>query len=233
MFPTTRRTFVEALRSDDIEERQRAFETLVAVYWKPLYKTARRRWGKSNEDAQDLTQSFLTRVLENDWLSEYDPQRGSFRTYLLTLFDRFSANEQKSAQRLKRGGNVLQLDFDSAEFELERQSDGGFSAEEAFHREWRRSVFTLAIDLLRRECEQTRRARRFAILEAYDLATDAERPTYDQLAARFGVPSTTVTNELSAARRRLRELVVEKLRELTASEQEFRAEASALLGNES
>jgi hypothetical protein len=40
-FPTTRRSVVLALSSDDAAARTRAFDTLVALYWKPLYKYAR------------------------------------------------------------------------------------------------------------------------------------------------------------------------------------------------
>ena len=39
-----------------------------------------------------------------------------------------------------------------------------------------------------------------------------------------------VTNYLAAARRKFRELVLAGLRDLTATEEEFRAEARALLG---
>ena len=59
LFPTTRRSVVLALRSDDTNERTRAFDTLVAIYWKPLYKFARMTWGRSPEDAEDLMQAFF------------------------------------------------------------------------------------------------------------------------------------------------------------------------------
>ena len=39
MFPTTRRSVIAALASDDDEQRRRAFDTFVALYWKPLYKS--------------------------------------------------------------------------------------------------------------------------------------------------------------------------------------------------
>ena len=43
---------------------------------------------------------------------------------------------------------------------------------------------------------------------------------------------TQVTNHLYWARRELRQSVLETLREITASEQEFRSEARALFGAE-
>ncbi|HEU4520554.1 MAG TPA: sigma factor, partial [Thermoanaerobaculia bacterium] len=95
MFPTTRRSVVLSLASDDAGERARAFDTLVALYWKPLYKYARVTWQRSPEDCEDLTQSFFARVLQNDALSAYEPSKASFRTFLRILFDRHSANDHK------------------------------------------------------------------------------------------------------------------------------------------
>jgi DNA-directed RNA polymerase specialized sigma24 family protein len=56
--------------------------------------------------------------------------------------------------------------------------------------------------------------------------------SYRELSTRFGMPETTVTNRLAAARRVFRQTVLDLLREITASEGEFRTEARALLGIE-
>jgi hypothetical protein len=69
----------------------------------------------------------------------------------------------------------------------------------------------------------------FLVFEAYDIAGDV---SYRELAGRFELPETTITNHLSAMRRRFRETVLDTLREATASEQEFRTEARSLLGVE-
>jgi RNA polymerase sigma factor (sigma-70 family) len=222
-FPTTRRSVVLALRSGDAAERQRALDTLIAIYWKPLYKFARMAWGKSPEDCEDVTQSFFTAMLENDALGAYEPSRAAFRTFLRLLFERHAANQMKAAQRIKRGGGTKALDFDEAEHELSRQSLT--TPEEFFQQEWIRSVFALAVTRLRAEVSD----RRFALFEAYDLSEDRS-VSYRELAARFSLAETSVTNELSAARQQFRQIVLDTLREATASEQEFRAEARALLG---
>ncbi len=92
-----------------------------------------------------------------------------------------------------------------------------------------RSAFALAVDRLRAACEASGRTRHFALFEAYDLE-EGERVTYRDLALRHGLTETTVTNHLAAVRRQFREIVLDTLREVTASEREFRAEARALLG---
>ena len=82
--------------------------------------------------------------------------------------------------------------------------------------------------------DDSRSARAFLtrILERYDLqgADDPDRPSYAQLASERGLPVSQVTNHLHWARREFRAAVLLTLREITASEAEFRAEARALLG---
>jgi RNA polymerase sigma factor (sigma-70 family) len=230
-FPTTRRSIVLALSSADAEERTRAFETLVGCYWKPLYKYARVAWHRLREDAEDLTQSFFTRAFEKESLGAYDPEKASFRTFLRLLFDRYVSNEWKAGQRLKRGGGEIHLDFESAEAEIGRDSSQSATPEEYFQREWVRSVFALAVERLRVRCESEGKQAQFAIFELYDLDED-RGVSYRDLAIRFGIPETQVTNYLAATRRRFREIVLDALREVTATEQEFRSEARALLGGD-
>jgi RNA polymerase sigma factor (sigma-70 family) len=223
-FPTTRRSVVLALGSPDAAERTRAFDTLVACYWKPLYKYARVAWSRSREDAEDLTQSFFARAFEKESLATYDAAKASFRTFLRVLFDRHVSNEWRAGQRLKRGGGEVHLDFDAAEAEIGRES-GAVTPEEYFHREWVRSMFAVAVERLRARAGDVQ----FAVFEAYDLDDD-RGVSYRELATRFGIPETQVTNYLSATRRRFREIVLEMLREVTASDEEFRSESRALLG---
>jgi RNA polymerase sigma factor (sigma-70 family) len=221
LFPTTRSSVVLALASDDAAARTRAFDALVAIYWKPLYKYARVTHHCDAPDAEDATQSFLATAFEKSALANYDAGRASFRTFLRVLFDRHIANEAKAASRLKRGGD---LDFVSAEYEIAREHDRGGTAEDYFQREWVRSVFSLAVESLRASSE----ANDFALFSAYDI--DDEKVSYRELGARLGMSESTVTNRLAAQRRRFREIVLDVLRDATASEREFRTEVRALLG---
>jgi hypothetical protein len=72
----------------------------------------------------------------------------------------------------------------------------------------------------------------FALFERYDLNDADPKPSYAQLAAEFGLAATDVTNYLAFARREFRRRVLDQLREMTATEEEFRREAQALLGVE-
>ena len=237
-FPATRWSAIVAARSEDAAERARALETIVTAYWKPVYKYIRARWGKSNEDAKDLTQEFFARVIEKDFLGSYDPAKARLRTFLRTCVDGLVANQVKAARRLKRGGDAphLSLDFDAAEVELARSrlpAPGALETiEEYFEEEWIRSVFSLAVESLRQQCEARGKELQFRLFERYDLDDSGTRPSYADLARELGVSVSDVTNYLSFARREFRRIALEKLREMTATDEEFRGEARSLFGVE-
>jgi RNA polymerase sigma factor (sigma-70 family) len=241
-FPATRWSAVRAACSDDPAQRKRALGTIIAAYWKPIYKYIRIRWGKSDEDAKDLTQDFFARLIEKKYLGDFDPSRARLRTFLRVCVDHFVANEAKAAKRLKRGGTAehISLDFAAAESELARAkvsltaSEPPERVDEFLEREYFRSLFGLAVEELRKLCEDRKKQTHFRLFEIHDLEdAGAKRPSYSELAAQFGIAVTDVTNYLSFARREFRRIALAKLQEMTTSDAEYRREARALLGIES
>jgi RNA polymerase sigma factor (sigma-70 family) len=235
VFPTTHVSVVEAAGGPDPEARRRALESLVAVYWRPAYLHLRLKWNLSREEAEDLTQEFFARAMERGFFEKYQPERARFRTFLRGCLDHLIANTRRDERRLKRGGGAthIPLDFAGAEEDLALAGGrGSDDLEGLFHREWVRSLFTLAVEALRAECLEPGDAVRFQVFSRCDLdPVDGQpRPSYRELAAEFGVPVTQVTNHLAWARREFRRVVLERLRELSGSEAEFRAEARELFG---
>jgi RNA polymerase sigma factor (sigma-70 family) len=236
-FPPTRRSVIDAARSIDAEEREQALEALCAAYWKPIYKYVRWRWKRPAEEAQDLTQGFFAELLERELLDKFDAHKSRLRTYLRVCVDSFVINEDKAGRRQKRGGSIphVALDFAAAEEELGATAidpakiASPESLEEFFEKEWVRSLFALAVEDLRKLCEQRERARTFRLFESYDLEGD-EKLSYEQLSKDYGISVSDVTNALAWARREFRKIALDRLRELCGSEEEFQREARTAFG---
>jgi RNA polymerase sigma factor (sigma-70 family) len=236
-FPETRLSVIEALRTADDAERERALDALCAAYWRPIYKYVRLRWNRSAADGQDLTQGFFAELLQRELLQRFDPSKSRLRTYLRVCVDSFVSNEDKAGRRLKRGGGAphLALDFAAAEHELSAATldpatlESPEQLEEFFEKEWIRSLFSLAVEGLRAFCRERGRERAFQLFEAYDLDGD-DKLSYQQLAAEYGIDVTDVTNALAWARREFRRLALERLRELCATEEEYQREAKSAFG---
>jgi len=213
-FPTTHLSLLEATAAGLPNE---ALERVITLYWKPVYRFVRLKFGKDNEDAKDLTQGFFATALQRDFFARFDPAKASFRTYLRMAVEHFAANQHAAANRQKRGG-----DFKFEAFDPE-QAIASESPEEAFEREWQRQLFSLAVDDLRAHCEACGKQLRFHVFQDYDLAQD-ERLSYAELAVRHGISEPSVTNHLAWARRMLRGFVTERLRSTTSGARELREE---------
>ena len=75
IFVTTRWSVVLAAQDKASPGSAAALETLCRAYWYPLYAFVRQR-GHSPHDAQDLTQAFIARLLEKDYLKTAAPEKG-------------------------------------------------------------------------------------------------------------------------------------------------------------
>jgi len=233
-FPQTRLSVVERTRSGDAETRRIAFAVIIDAYWKPAYKYLRMKWSLAPEEAADLTQEFFTTTLEKEVVEKYDPGRARFRTYLRLCLDGFASNAKKAEQRLKRGGGVamVPLDFTTAEGEIKQHEPAvDADVDELFYREWVRVLFERSVADLKRHADAAGRPVMFEVFARYDLIDLVEeRPTYTDIARALNLTPATVTNHLAAMRKQFRAIVLERLRELTSSDEEWETEAARLLG---
>jgi RNA polymerase sigma factor (sigma-70 family) len=228
-FPQTRHSIVRELGSDNAASKQRAFETLAAAYWKPVLTYIRLRWSANEHDAEDWTQEFFASAFEREFLATYDATKARFRTFVRLCVDRMVMNSLKASSRLKRGGGSTEVSIDDVPLPVNSTTD---ELEELFRQEWIRSLFEQAIERLRAESDEAGKAVQFAIFEAYDVIGPSQRtpPSYAELAAKYHVPETQITNYLAFTRRRLRHHVLETLATLTANDDELAAEAREILG---
>lgn len=229
LFPETEHSAVAGLCSPDALVRERATEVVVRAYRGPIIAVLQRRFGLDLPDAEDLAHDFLAQALDREWLQRYDPSRARFRTFLRTCVSAYASTAHEAAGRLKRGGGMTHVPLDEAADSVPVDSALG----QVFDREWVRSILALALDALKAECLAAGRESTWDVFVARDVeGAEGPPPSYGELAHRLDLPVTQVTNFLAWARPRFRAHVLDALRALTASDDEFRAEARALLGVE-
>jgi RNA polymerase sigma factor (sigma-70 family) len=223
-FETTRWSLV--LRAGDGAE---ALEALCRRYWYPLYAFVRRA-GHGEHDAQDLTQAFFARLLEKRWLEDADPNRGRFRTFLLTALKRFLANEWDRERALKRGGAVAVISIDALEAETRFQREQPALSDDhlQFDRRW---ALTLLEETLRRLEAEWGAAGRMAEFLALRGSLTSERGSFDgrEAGAALNLNEGAVRVAVHRLRKRFREIFREEIAQTLADPAELDAELRHLV----
>jgi RNA polymerase sigma factor (sigma-70 family) len=225
-FVTTQWSVVLAAGRAETVQAQAALETLCRAYWYPLYAYVRRR-GYSPEDAQDLTQEFFARLLERHRLGAADPQRGRFRSFLLTSMKNFLADEWDKARTRKRGGGLPTVPWpvETAESRYGAESVDSFSPERAFEYHWAMTLLEDVVTRLRAEYERAGKAELFTALNPCLVGERAAQP-YAELARELGLSEGAVKSAVHRLRQRYRQLLRGQIAHTVTSSDEVDDELS-------
>src|SRR6266705_2606980 len=206
-FATTHWSVVLAAGERDLPQAAEALEKLCRTYWYPLYVYVRRQ-GNSPEDAQDLTQEFLSRLLEKNYFAKADRDRGKFRTFLLRSLKNFLVNEWKRAGRLKRGGDLTFLSFDAnvAKDRYAAEPANESNPDAAYEQRWAVTLIEHVLATLRREYNAADKARLFEELKGF-IWCDKSTASYAEIAGHLNLPEGTVKVAVYRLRQRFRELL--------------------------
>jgi len=189
-FPTTRISMVRAAGRRDTRG-QDALADLYRLYWPPLFEFVR-RLGYDRDQAQDLTQGFVARMIEKNALQHFRQERGRFRSFLLASLKHYLANERAAAGALKRGGELGSVPLEEAGAVRD-----DLTPERVFERRW-------AVELLQRAMGRVREGPHFDRLRAH-LTGDAEQVPYRELAQELGMTEGAVKVALHRLRQRFHE----------------------------
>ena len=203
-------------------------------YWKPVYCVIRSGWGKSSEDAKDLTQEFFVRaVLEGALLEGFDPDRGSFRTYLKGALSHFMLNASRDAATQKRGGGskVLSLDGEEAELSALLPDEKNLPPDRVFDAAWKNAVLGQALRRLESRLEAQGDRRSYRIFRRYELDGGPDAPSYKVVADEFGLSPDVVKHGLIKAREEFRRSVSETLCGYAGSSEILAREIRDLFGS--
>jgi len=192
------------------EDARHALGQLCEVYWYPLYAFLRRR-GYSADDAQDLIQAFLTRLLDKNTVRLADPQRGKFRSFLLTALKNFLANERREARALKRGGGqaVLSFEVEAGESRYQLEPEDQRTPEDIFERRWAMTLLETSLARLRNEYADANKQDLYEALK--DCLGGASAAPYKQVGQAIGMSEGSIKVAVHRLRSRYREILRDEI----------------------
>jgi DNA-directed RNA polymerase specialized sigma24 family protein len=223
-FNTTHWSVVQRAGTCPSDESATALETLCQNYWQPIFLFARRK-GYAEADAKDLTQQFFHNLLKRNDFASLDPRKGKFRTFLLTAFTHFLANERDRAKAAKRGGGMTVVSLDELTHQEIGSDEPGSEppASTFFDRDWARSVVRQGLEDLHQEMTEAGKQRQFEVLKTL-LAAEPSPGDYAAAAGQLGVAESSVPVLVHRLRHRFREIVRGRVAQTVTSAAELEEE---------
>lgn len=207
-FSETRWTVIGRAQEGSASQVEEAMESLCSIYWYPAYAYVRRR-GFGSEDAEDITQAFLAKMVTREVFQMADPTKGKFRAFLLHNLKFFISNWRDFQNAEKRGGGEqpISIDAEKAEGRYKYEPIDDTTPDQIFDRQWALTLLEHVLSDLR-SYYQTKLGKEdlFESLKAtvYGAKTS---DSYAKIAAQFGVTENTIKTEV----KRLRERYVRRL----------------------
>ena len=108
------------------------------------------------------------RVLSGRYLDRANPEKGRFRSFLLTSLKFFVSDEQDRRRALMRGGGAAEaIEFSSGEERYQREPFQDENPERIFEWRWALSVLDRVVEKLRQEFVQHGRPEHFERLKVF------------------------------------------------------------------
>jgi RNA polymerase sigma factor (sigma-70 family) len=211
-FVTTRWSLVLAAGGVESEHSRSAMTRLLETYWYPLYAFARRK-GRDPDDACDLTQEFLLGLLDGQFLGDADPQKGRFRTFLLTAFERFLVDSWRRGHREKRGGGrpIISLSSIDAEERYRLEPADRLTPEQIYERRWAMTLLDVTMQRLEEENAAAGREDVFSVVKP--ILAGEDDSSYAELGARLGMKEGALRTAVHRLRQRFGALLRAEIEE--------------------
>jgi DNA-directed RNA polymerase specialized sigma24 family protein len=231
-FPVTRWTLVGRAGGSDAEAGPIAIAEIVRLYAPALRAHLIHRLECDEHRADDLLQGFLTdKVLEQRLIGYADPQRGRFRTFLLTALERYVIDKQRRAAARKRSPQASVKDIDEHLDELANPATDR-ERSSAFDLAWAREVVEEVLSTMHQQCEQTDRHDLWEVFDVRYLKPameGAEPEPHESIAGRLKLESAHQSgNLLITAKRMFTRIFMTVVSRYAADEKEVRDEVNDL-----
>lgn len=228
-FPTTHWSLVKRVQRGSPDDARLALEDICKGYWYPIYSYLRRS-GHAPTDAEDLTQDFFQRVIEEKSILAANEARGRLRSFLLGVLKRLLSDHFRALGREKRGGGRQIVSFDEADAEgryIREHADLN-SPDALYDRAWAEGVLNAAMRALRDEFVKADDLPLFDKLKEFLPLGDNATP-YKKVAALAGLSEGAVRLQVHRMRKRYAKLIEEEIARTVDNEADIQAEREHLL----
>ena len=224
-FPETAWSLVVSAGGQTSERSSQALEKLCSIYWYPVYAYVRRK-GHDVEAARDLTQEFFTLLVEKNYVSSADHERGRFRSFLLMAVQRFLLNDTDRNRAVKRGGGapIDSLDSEDAEGRYRLEPSHNTTPEILYERRWALLILERALQRLKDRYPPER----FALLAPF-LTGGAPRGDYERVASELGVSEGGLKVAVHRMRQQYRESLHAEISETVSEPEQVASEIQYLM----
>jgi RNA polymerase sigma-70 factor (ECF subfamily) len=210
-FSTTQWSLVGRAGHGNDDERKEALDRLLRRYMPALRAHLIHAKRLQPAAAEDLLQEFiLTKVVERNLISQADPARGRFRSFLLSSLNYFLIDEHRREHTAKRSPHAavpIDENLDAA--------PGEFRPQDAFDVAWARELISDATQTMREKCQLDGRLDVWDIFQGRlldPLLHDAAPVSYDELIAKHRLPSPhKASNLLVTAQRMFARILRERI----------------------
>ena len=175
-------------------------------------------------------QEFFARLLEKKYLSQVDPSKGKFRSFLLAAVKHFLSKERAKSRAKKRGGGrpMLVIDASGAEARYAVEPADEMTPERLFDRRWALAVLDQVLGRLRDEYAKDGKANLYEAIEPC-LTRGAGAVDYGQVSRALKMTEGAVRVAVHRLRRRYRDLLKEEIAQTVDSPGQIEEEISYLL----
>jgi RNA polymerase sigma-70 factor (ECF subfamily) len=192
-------------------EARHALDALCKTYWYPVYAFIRRKH-RGPQDPLDLTQEYFCRLLDKGSLALADPEKGRFRSFLLSDCSHFLIDRCRwqNARVRNPGKPVISIDARAADGRYLNEPRSTLTPEHQFERDYALALLREVLDRLRQSYEQSGKGLTFEQLKVV-LSQHPRSIPYAEIARRLDTTEEAIGTAVHRLRRRYKKFLLEEI----------------------
>ena len=197
-FPKTSWTILASATLNGDESGRKALNELCRTYWQPVASFIRVK-GIPSERVEDLTQDFFVQIMDRQFFKRADPDKGRFRSFMLSSLRMFLTDDLRRRNSQKRGGHLERCLLEEGDITTEQD-------DLQFDQSWAEMVFKHTLEQVEAAILKKRTPQVWNLLRTF-LPGPATMSSlsYEELGRELGITEGGAKSEVFRLRQQFRE----------------------------